>query len=107
MPIPKPPYSPLLLAIPGWRWVTLCPIRPRRINEGGQNGAKNVRKARAPPSLPPAPAAGRAHSWRAGGGGGSEVVANDAASGDACNHRPRGDMRPEPLRLIARGWDCG
>ena len=62
LPIPKPPCSPLLLAIPEWRWVTPCPIRPRRINERGQDGAKNIRKARAPPSLPPAPAAGRAHS---------------------------------------------
>ena len=67
LPIPKPPCSPLLLAIPGWGWVTLCPIRPRRINERGRNRPKNVRKARAPPSLPPAPAAGRAHSWRGGG----------------------------------------
>ena len=32
LPSPKPPCSPVLLAIPGWRWVTLCPIRPRRIN---------------------------------------------------------------------------
>ena len=70
LPSPKPPCSPLLLAIPGCRWFTLCPICPRRINERGRDGAKNVRKARAPPSLPPAPAAGRAHSWRGGGGGG-------------------------------------
>ena len=68
LPIPKPPCSPLLLAIPGWGWVTLCPIRPRHINERGRSGAKNVRKAHAPPSLPPAPAAGRAHSWGGGGG---------------------------------------
>ena len=68
LPISKPPCSPLLLAIPGWGWVTLCPFRPRRINERGRNGAKNVRKARAPPSLPPAPATGRAHSWKGGGG---------------------------------------
>ena len=65
LPIPKPPCSPLVLA--GWGWVTLCPIRPRRINERGRDGAKNIREARTPPSLPPAPAAGRAHRWRGGG----------------------------------------
>jgi hypothetical protein len=65
--IPKPPCSSLLLAIPGWGWATLSPIRPRRINERGRDGAKNVRKACAPLSLPPAPPAGRAHSWRGGG----------------------------------------
>ena len=63
LPIPKPRCSSLLLAIPGWGWATLSPIRPRRINERGRDGVKNVRKARAPLSLPPAPAAGRAHSW--------------------------------------------
>ena len=42
-----------------------------------------------------------------GEGEGSEAVADDAASGGARNHRPPGDMRPEPLRLLARGWDCG
>ena len=47
LPIPKPPCSPMLLA--GWRWVTLCPICPCRINERGRDGAKNVREARAPP----------------------------------------------------------
>ena len=87
LPIPKPPCSPLLLAIPRWGWVTLSPICPRRINERGRDGAKNVCKARAPPSLPPAPAAGRALSWR--GGGGSEDAADDAASGGARNHRPQ------------------
>ena len=70
LPSPKPPCSSLLLAIPGWGWATLSPIRPRRINERGRDGAKNVRKACAPLSLPPARAAGHAHSWRGGGGGG-------------------------------------
>ena len=69
LPIPEPPCSSLLLAIAGWGWATLSPIRPRRINERGRDGAKNVRKACAPLSLPPAPAAGCAHSWRGGGGG--------------------------------------
>ena len=103
--IPKPPCSSLLLAIPGWGWATLSPIRPRRINERGRDGAKNVRKACAPLSLPPAPPPRDAHT--VGGGGGSEVVADDAASGGARSHRPPGEMRPEPLRLVARGWDCG
>ena len=66
LPIPKPPCSSLLLAILGWGWATLSPIRPRRINERGRDGAKDVHKAHAPLSLPPAPAAGRAHSWRGG-----------------------------------------
>ena len=29
-----------------------------------------------------------------------------AASMGARGHRSPGDMRPEPLRLSARGWDC-
>ena len=69
LPIQKPPCSSLLLAILGWGWATLSPIRPRRINERGRDGAKNVHKACAPLSLSPAPAARRAHSWRGGGGG--------------------------------------
>ena len=105
LPSPKPPCSCLLLAIPGRGWATLSPIRPSRINERGREGVKNVRKASAPLSLPPAPAAGRAHSWR--GGGGSEVVVNGAAGEGARNHRPLGDVRPEPMRLVAHGWDCG
>ena len=89
LPIPKPPCSSLLLAILGWGWATRSPIRPRLINERGRDGAKNGHKACAPLSLPPAPAAGRTHSWR--GGGGSEGVADDAASGGARNNRPPGE----------------
>ena len=65
--IAKQPCSSLLLAIPGWGWATVGPIRPRRINERGRDGAKNVRKACAPLSLPPAPPR---DAPTVGGGGG-------------------------------------
>ena len=103
LPSSKPPCSPLLLADLGRKGFTLCPCCPRRCSERGRDGAKSVHQARAPPSVPPAPSAGRAHGR---GGGGTDAVAGCTASGGAHSHRPPGDMRPQPLRLLARGWDC-
>ena len=65
--VPKPPCSSLLLANPGWGWATLSPICPRRINERGPGGAKNVCKACAPLSL--ASAAPRGSRPQLEGGG--------------------------------------
>ena len=86
-PSPKPICSPLLLAIPGWRSATLCPIRLRRSNERRRDGAKNIRQARGPSSIhAPRPCRG-ACPWLEGGGG-------------YCGRRrsQRGCPQPPPLR---------
>ena len=83
--------------------LTLCPFCLRRCSERGRDGAKNVHQACAPPSLPPAPRCGTC-PWE-GGGGCNTMTGCTASGGGACSHRPPGDMRPEPLRLSAHGWD--
>ena len=59
-----------------------------------------------PVSLLPAPLQWDVPMGRGGGGGGCDAVAGCTASGGARSHRPPGDMKPEPLRLSARGWAC-
>ena len=88
LPSSKPPFSPLLLAVPGRRGFTQCPVCPRRCSECGRDGAKNVHQARAPPSLPHAPTAGSAHGRK--GGGGSDAVAGCTATGVPAATAPQG-----------------
>ena len=100
---PEAALQPPAARGPGRRGITLRPCCPHRCSERGRDVAKNVHQARAPPSLPPAPTTGCAHGK--GGGGGDAVAGCTAIGGFAHNHRPPGDMRPEPPRLFARGWD--